>query len=205
MSRKSKNDILDRIDTYHSYHIFPNDRTIDLLSDQPDNTVGYPTAARFIKNLHIVESLSLDPITIHLNTSGGDVIQGMAIYDAILNSKCHITIKVFGECMSIGSVILQAADDRVLLPNSCVMFHSGTGGGVDGNPDESLNGSILYRSLSARCDKILFDKINEKRVKENQALMAKRTFEMMNMKGKFMLAEEAVDIGLADRIEYPDN
>ena len=203
MGRKAKNDILDRIDTYHSYHLFPNARIIDICSDGNENEITHAVAMRFIKNLCILESLSLDPITIHLNTSGGDVIQGMAIYDAILNSKCHITIKVFGECSSIGSVIFQAADERVLYPSASVMFHSGSGGGIDGNPDETVNGAILNRSISTRCDKILFDKINEKRSKDNQALMAKKTFEIMNLKGKFMLAEEAVDIGLADKVEYP--
>ncbi len=67
-------------------------------------------AESVIKAMYLLETLNSDPITILMNNPGGDFFHGLAIYDAIQTAKSHCTIKVFGHAMSMGSVILQAAD-----------------------------------------------------------------------------------------------
>ena len=83
----------------------------------------------FIKGLHILEMQSPDEkVTILMNNPGGDWYHGMAIYDAIKCSPCPTCIKVYGYAMSMGSIILQAAEERIMMPNSKFMIHYGTEG-----------------------------------------------------------------------------
>ena len=97
-------------------------------------------AERAIKALHILDSTAPTgdkPITVIMNNPGGDEYHGMAIYDAIKSCKNHVTIVVFGMAMSMGSIILQAADKRVMSANSRVMIHYGTWG-INDHPKKVL-------------------------------------------------------------------
>lgn len=206
MARKTKDDILDEIETYHRFNVFTHSRIINLVSETnvDDGTefgVGFSMSSPFLKNLAILEAISHDPITVIHNTEGGDEAQGMAIYDAIKRSPCHITMKVYGTCMSMGSIILQAADDRVLMPHASIMFHDGTSSSVIGNHYEAANSAEFFKQYGKMCDDILYARINEKRAKDNHAPMSRKTFDMMVLKGKYIFASEAVELGLADRIE----
>lgn len=83
----------------------------------------------FIKGMHLLEVKSPEkPITVIMNNPGGDWYHGMAIYDAMKNSPCECTVKVYGHAMSMGSIILQAASHRILMPNSRFMIHYGYDG-----------------------------------------------------------------------------
>jgi len=96
--------------------------------DGSEGGVDHNMTECFIKGMHVLESKNKKPITVIMNNPGGDWYHGMAIYDAIKYSNCHITIKVYGYAMSMGSVILQAADERIMMPNSRFMIHYGTDG-----------------------------------------------------------------------------
>jgi ATP-dependent protease ClpP protease subunit len=104
-------------------------------SDDDDEAgVDFSMAERVTKALHILDTYDAEarkgekPISIIMNNPGGDVIHGMGIYDAVANCKNHVTIRVIGHAMSMGSVILQAADKRVMTKNSLMMIHYGYGG-----------------------------------------------------------------------------
>ena len=202
--KRVKDDILDAIEIYHRFSIFPQARIINLTSDISEDGeemgVGHSMSDPFLKNLAILESISKDPITVIHNTEGGDTFQGIAIYDAIKASKCHITIKVMGTCMSMGTIILQAADERVLAPNAAVMFHDGTSF-AGGNSHECANSAEFYKQHSKMCDDILFARILEKRAKDNHAPMSRKTFDNLVLKGTYIFAKQAVELGLADRID----
>lgn len=195
----------DHIEIFHEYGLYIPTRTISmdsaLADDGEDEGVGAFTSARFLKNLHILESLNQDPITIVLNTVGGNVWQGMAIYDAIQRSKCHVTIRGTGEISSMGSLILQAGDDRVLSAHAHVMFHHGDSNvGPKGNAYESLNAAKYEVEFCERINKILFERIKTKHDQDNRAF-TKQRFQDMDLKGRYLHAEEALELGLADRIE----
>ena len=85
-------------------------------------------AEYFIKGMHFLESRGKKPINIIMNNPGGDWYHGMAIYDSIKYSSCVNSIKVYGHAMSMGSIILQAADERIMMPSSRFMIHYGTDG-----------------------------------------------------------------------------
>jgi ATP-dependent protease ClpP protease subunit len=129
----------DDVDQFMDNDIYLPTRTIYMGSanhyeDGEESGVDYIMAERVIKGLHILDTYDAEarrgekPITIIMNNPGGDVIHGMAIYDAIKNCKNHVTIKVSGHAMSMGSIILQAADERVMTVNSKIMIHYGTAG-----------------------------------------------------------------------------
>jgi ATP-dependent protease ClpP protease subunit len=86
-------------------------------------------AEYFIKGMYLLERKSADQeINIIMNNPGGEWYHGMAIYDAMMSSPCHCTVKVYGHAMSMGSIILQAADHRIMMPNSRFMIHYGYNG-----------------------------------------------------------------------------
>lgn len=194
----------DHVDNIHEYGLYIPSRTIFLESSVNDEGeeggVNYLMAMRFLKNLHVLERLSQDPVTVIMNTTGGCIWQGMAVYDAIRSAKSHVTIRVLGNACSMGSIILQAADERILAPHSHVMFHLGTPEPTGNNIHELLNAAQYELEFGNKLDKLIFDRIHEKYEKENRAF-TKQRFQDMNFKGKYLHAEEAVEMGLADRIE----
>jgi len=205
MGRRKNGDIIESIEHFHRFQLFVPGRIIKLESDTDsydgdEYGVGYSMSSYFMKNIEILESMNHDPITILFSSGGGDIIQGMAIYDRIKSSPCHVTVKVFGCAMSMGSIILQAADDRVMSRNSSLMFHDGTSYAA-GNNHETRNMANFMFDYGKRIDTILFNKINEKRDKDNTAHMSRRTFDDLSLKSQWMFAERAVKEGLADRIE----
>jgi ATP-dependent Clp protease protease subunit len=133
---------------------------MDDIPDEVGDEVGPKTASRLIKNLHVLQRLSGDPITIIMNCGGGSVSDGMAIYDAIRQCPCHVTIKVLGQASSMGAIILQAADHRIAYPFSRVMLHDGNDGYAGHSRDFEKNadeGKILrmvtYKILEERTSK----------------------------------------------------
>jgi ATP-dependent Clp protease protease subunit len=95
-------------------------------NDDDDSYVDWKMAFQFIKNLHFLESISKDPILIHLLSAGGCWNSGMAILNSIQFSKCYITMICYGHAESMAAVILQGADLRLMMPDSFLMVHMGS-------------------------------------------------------------------------------
>lgn len=148
------------INIFHSLNIHVPTRTIYMGQE-----TNHSMAESFIKNLHILEAISKDSIVVIMNNIGGDELDGMAIYDAIRHSPCEIIIKVAGNAMSMGSVILQAADYRCMYQHAKFMMHYGSVLNLDYNSQHVKN-SYKWIDESKKFDKImekiLLDKINKK-------------------------------------------
>lgn len=204
----AKKDQLDHIEIFHEHGLHIPTRTIFLetsvenegASTGQEDGVNYYMAMKFYKNLHLLECINKDPITILMNTNGGDTEQGMGIYDAIVAAKSHVTIKVVGNACSMGCFILQAGDIRTVSPHSSVMFHYGTSGAGGANAWEVKNQAQHEIDFRNRMDKVIYNRLKDKFDKDNKAFNWKK-FQDLNMKGKYMLADEAVEWGLADRVE----
>jgi ATP-dependent protease ClpP protease subunit len=114
----------------HEYGINPDTNEIYLnsqINGEEEHGIDYRVAANFIRGFNILDSQNNDkPIIVHLNSIGGDVSQGLTIFDVIKQSKRHIYIIGYSEVASMSSVILQAADTRLLAPNSSLMVHNAT-------------------------------------------------------------------------------
>jgi ATP-dependent Clp protease protease subunit len=91
--------------------------------------VSHFSVERFIKGFMTLEQSSKEKdITILMNNPGGCWDNGIGAYDLIKASPCKVTIKCMGHCMSMATVILQAADIRESYPNTEFMIHDGYDG-----------------------------------------------------------------------------
>jgi ATP-dependent Clp protease protease subunit len=161
-----------------------------------DGEVGVDSkmAERFIKNLHMLEMASSDPITVVSNNPGGDVYSGLAIYDSILISPCHITIKARGYAMSMGSIILQAAKKRIMSPTCVQMIHYGTDS-ITHHAKTVLVRALEGERINVWMENLYLSKIHEK----NPDFTLEALQKMLNF-DRFLTAQESVDMGLADEI-----
>lgn len=82
-------------------------------------------AREFIKNFYILDR-DKKPITIHLQSEGGDWYSTMSIFDAISHGLSHVKIICYGYVASGGTIILQAADERITMPRCIFMIHEGS-------------------------------------------------------------------------------
>jgi ATP-dependent protease ClpP protease subunit len=91
--------------------------------------VEYMMANRFIKNInYCMRRNPTTPILIHMKTCGGLWEEGIAIYNAIKACPNPVTILNYTHARSMSSLIFQAANKRVMMPDSCFMYHEGTWG-----------------------------------------------------------------------------
>ena len=113
----------------HNYSLDFNNREIYLhgyiANCDEDPGVDYRMASSFIKNIRMMDTINNDPIIVHMNSVGGNWGDGMSIYDAIRVCRSHVTIIAYGQAESMSSIILQAADLRIMMPNSFFMSHFG--------------------------------------------------------------------------------
>ena len=189
----------DDIDKLYDYDLYVPSRTLYMGSVQSDINDGESgvesiMAERVIKALHLLDQKD-EPITVIMNNPGGDWYHGMAIYDAIKTAQSHITIKVYGMAMSMGGVILQAADSRVMAPNAKFMMHYGTMSSGDTHAKIFSKWSDECKKIDRDMEQIFLDKIHEK----HPGLKLKKLQEMLNFDTIFN-AKETIEWGLADKI-----
>lgn len=128
------------------------------------------------------------PITIYLNSVGGEVSQGLAIYDMIRKVDVEVTIIVVGEAHSISCCILQAADVRALYPHSSIMFH-------DGEREFASNHKNAIKAWMDADNK--YDHSTYIILAEKMGL-PKKAIEKLFVHDKIFIGQEAVDCKLAD-------
>jgi len=196
MSKRVSKDDSDR---FHDYGIYIPSRTIYMGSEIVDLNDGESgcdalMAERTIKNLTILESINKEPITILMNNIGGDEFHCFAIVDAIRVCTSHIKIVVFGHAMSAGSLILQAADERVMAPLAVQMIHYGT----FANNDHSKTFQ-KWATEGKRIDEWMEQWYMAKIKEKHPEFKMKKLQEMLNF-DSFLSAEESVRLGLADKV-----
>lgn len=194
----------DDVDKFHDYSLYIPKRTLYMGSEENSMDSGESgtdggMAERVIKNLLILEGLSLDPITIIMNNLGGEFLHGLAIYDAVKACRSHVTIKVFGHAMSAGSIILQAADDRVMAPHSSQMIHYGTWS-FSGHSKTGQKWAKDFEKGDEWMERMYLDRIHQKIPDFN----LKRLKSMLNH-DTFLSPQESVALGLADKVLGEDN
>lgn len=199
----------ERIEEIHDYWIDVDNREIWIHGiDDGDGTepgVDFRMATKVIKNLHFFRSISEDkPVTVHLHTCGGDVIEGLAIYDVIKSMPYHVTMISYTHARSMSSYILQAADTRILLPSSYFMAHLGTIALNDGWSNAKSQMAYLekqeeilmriYLESAKNGPKFQDEVWTDKKIRSHLE-------RLMDRKGDvFLSAEEAIEWGFADGI-----
>ena len=165
--------------------------------------VEYQMSARLIKNLNILADIDPKrPILIHMKTNGGDWSEGMAIYDALRFAQNPVVILNYTHARSMSSIIFQAVNKRIMMPNSSFMFHegnmsvSGTWKSFFSNAEwAKRDGPVMLEIYANRMkEKGIHSKKSKKDIKEMLQ-------EMMNRKEDvFLTPKETVNWGLADEI-----
>lgn len=144
-----------------------------------------------ISELLFLDSQSNDEISIYINSPGGSITAGMAIYDTMNFVKSSISTICVGMAASMASVLLACGDKgkRYILPNSEVMIHQPLGG-VNGQATEIkiVADRILY--LRGKLNKLLADKTGQNIKK----------IEKDTERDYYLTANEALDYGLVDKI-----
>ena len=189
----------EEIDRYFDYGIFVKERILSLESlsssdEEGESGTNHEMFGHFIKGLTFLSRLSEDPIIIQMNNPGGSWFHGMAIYDAIRACRCHITIIAYGHCCSMGSVIFQAGDHRIIAPDCALMIHDGTD--EFAGPARSFESWGAYsKVIRHRMYEIYLARIKAKKPKSKWTL---KKIEELCSHDRIYTAEQAVDTGLAD-------
>ena len=90
----------DELDQFHQFNVYTSARLIYLKGAIDDES-----AAEFIKNIRLMDHVTDKDITVLINSEGGDVHQGMAIYDAIKECNSKVITHAVGPCYSMASII----------------------------------------------------------------------------------------------------
>ena len=175
-----------------SYDIFSrllNDRII-MLSEEVNDT----TASLIVAQLLYLESQDPDKdIQFYINSPGGSVTAGMAIYDTMQYIKCDVSTICIGMAASMGAFLLSAGTKgkRLALPNAEIMIHQPSAGTQGQITDMAIHLKRL-ETIKKRMNQILADNTG-KSVEEITAACER---------DNFMSAEEAMEYGLIDKVIY---
>jgi ATP-dependent protease ClpP protease subunit len=179
------------------------DRGYDITGmDEPG--IEYVIAKRFIKNFNLCMRANPDkPILIHMKTNGGFWEEGMAIFDTIRACPWLVTILNYTHARSMSSIILQAANKRVMMPNSTFMYHDGTFM-VDGT-SKQVRSAVKFDKRVA--DKTMMDIYINSMKQSGKFKNKTNTYIKKFLRGKmdreedvYLTAKEAIDLGFADEI-----
>ena len=173
-----------------SYDIFSrllNDRII-FLSDE----VNDATASLVVAQLLYLEAQDPDKdISFYINSPGGSVTAGMAIYDTMNFIKCDVSTVCIGMAASMGAFLLSAGTKgkRFALPNSEIMIHQPLGGAKGQATDIKIQAELILRTR---------DRLN--------AILAKNTGKSIDEiardteRDNYMTADEALAYGIIDKV-----
>lgn len=136
----------DNVEMWLKHGVDLQSRSIMLDDDVDDYSVG-----SLVRGIKVLEKLSTDqPITVYINTYGGSCYDGLALYDVLRASPCHIRTIGIGKVMSMGTWLMLAGDERLAYPNTTFMWHTlsmGTSGKLMDVEVESAEGKRLYEVL----------------------------------------------------------
>ena len=175
--------------SFDIYSRLLNDRIV-FLGETIDDHVANSVVAQL---LHLESSGPDKDISLYINSPGGVITAGMAIYDTMQFIKCDVSTICLGQACSMAAVLLAAGapGKRYALPNSRVMIHQPSGG-AQGQQTEIEIAAREIAFARERLNKILADhtgqplqRINEDTERDN-----------------FMTAEAAKEYGLVDEIFY---
>ncbi len=173
-----------------SYDIFSrllNDRII-FLSDEVNDL----TSSLIVAQMLYLESVDPDKdISFYINSPGGSVTAGMAIYDTMQFVKCDVTTICIGMAASMGAFLLAAGTKgkRLALPHSEIMIHQPSGGAQGQCSDIKIRADLLLRTRET-LNKILAEHTGQ----------SYETIERDTERDNFMTAQQALEYGLIDRI-----
>lgn len=146
------------------------------------------TSAAFIERLQSLQPYS--HVIINVNSPGGSVVEGNAIYNFLQRSTAYITVRIEGIAASMASVIVMAADKIIMPDNALMMIHDPSGSVTGGADDLRQRADLIDRFRSSMLTAyVTRTKLPRERV---ESMMAAETW---------LSAADAVKLGFADEVE----
>lgn len=173
--------------SYDIYSRLLNDRII-MLCDEINDAVASLVVAQLI----YLEGQDPDKdIHLYINSPGGSVTAGMAIYDTMQYIKSDVSTICLGMAASMGAFLLAAGarGKRLALPNSEIMIHQPLGGAQGQASDIKIQADRILRT------RLTINKILSENTGKDLAVIEKDT-----ERDNFMSAQEACDYGLIDKV-----
>ena len=173
--------------SYDIYSRLLNDRII-FLSDEVNDV----TASLVVAQMLYLEAQDPDKdIYLYINSPGGSISAGMAIYDTMNYIKCDVSTICVGMAASMGAFLLSsgAKGKRFALPNAEVMIHQPLGGMQGQASDIKIHADHIIR-IRAKLNKLLSEQTGKDLA----------TIERDTERDNFMTAEEALAYGLVDKV-----
>ena len=173
--------------SYDIYSRLLNDRII-FLSDEVNDV----TASLVVAQLLYLEAQDPDKdIYLYINSPGGSISAGMAIYDTMNYIKCDVSTICVGMAASMGAFLLSsgAKGKRFALPNAEVMIHQPLGGMQGQASDIKIHADHIIR-IRAKLNKLLSEQTGKPLKK----------IEQDTERDNFMTADEACEYGLVDKV-----
>ena len=171
---------------YDIYSRLLKDRIIILTGEIDDNTANI-----IVGQLLYLDSLNNEDISLYINSPGGSITSGMAIYDTMNFIKSDISTICLGMAASMGAFLLSSGSKgkRYCLPNSEVMIHQPLGGASGQATEIKIAAERIIR-LKNKINKILADNTKQDI----------KTIETDADRDYFLTAKEALDYGIVDKI-----
>ena len=173
--------------SYDIYSRLLNDRII-MLSEEVNST----TASLIVAQLLYLEAQDPEKdICFYINSPGGSVTDGMAIYDTMQYIKCDVSTICIGMAASMGAFLLSAGTKgkRLALPNAEIMIHQ---------PSAGTQGQITDMAIHLRRLEVIKERMN--RILAENCGKDVETVTADCERDNFMTAEEAVAYGLIDKV-----
>lgn len=161
-------------------------------------SVDEESSANFIKKLKYLDK-TIGDITIIMNSGGGCVTSGFAMYDSIKDCQNQVTIRVVGCAMSIASIVLQAADKRIMGKNARLMIHRG---------ELSVNDHVTNVKKAVRESDELEDMmigIYMEKIKESKKTFRRSELQKLLDFDTYISADRCLSLGLIDEIIGDDD
>ena len=141
--------------------------------------------------LHLQRQDSTTPITLYINSPGGSVTAGMAIYDTMQYIKCDVSTICIGMAASMGAFLLAAGTKgkRMALPNAEIMIHQ---------PSAGTQGQITDMAIHLKRLEVIKKRMNH--------ILSENTGKPLDVvtadceRDNFMSAQEAMEYGLIDKV-----
>lgn len=216
MNKKNENHkTYSELSDIHYFNIDVQNREIYLhscLEETEEEGVNFKSAIVFEKNLRYLNNISLDPILVHMHLPGGDWQDCLGIYDSIKSSKAKVGIIAYAKVESSSSVLLQAANLRILSYNTNFLIHYGSIS-VENEHKAALSMIQWSEKESEKMIEIFTDKcMNSSIAKEKnwkRMMVKKHIITQLATKRDWILdAEEAVRYNFAEGIlgtkRYPN-
>ena len=215
MTRRTRNQLHDVIEEAHCYCIMLEERQIFLHGDyegEEEMHVQATTANMFLKNMQLLQGKNKSkPIVIHQHSWGGYWDAGMLMYDAIKSCSAPVIMVCSGSAISMGTLVMQAADKRIFTPNCMFMAHYGTTG-IAGNTcvaaqsQAAFEKKVMRRQIDIYANACQYGSHWEEYDIED--IKKELDSILRDREDWWMFPEEAVEYGFADGIlgdeENPD-